>query len=141
GAVLLCVVMPGRAALPLTLRAESLWYFDAQRPDLVRLAPAAHPIGMWWGMDNLGRSILARTLFGGTISLAIGICAAALSVFLGVTVGLLAGFRGGWIDSVLMRIVDILYGLPYILLVILTKIAFEQPLTALLRYPQAANFI
>ena len=49
-------------------------------------------------------------------------------MFLGVTVGLVAGYRGGWIDSVLMRIVDILYGLPYILLVILFKIAFEQPL-------------
>jgi oligopeptide transport system permease protein len=108
---------------------------------MVRQPPSLTPDSSLWGTDNLGRSILARTLFGGTISLAIGICAAALSVFLGVTVGLLAGYRGGWVDSVLMRIVDILYGLPYILLVILTKIAFEQPLTALLRYPQAANFI
>jgi len=141
GGVLLLVLLACLVTLPLTLSANSLWYFDAQRPDLVRLAPAAKPIAMWWGMDNLGRSILARSLFGGTISLAIGICAAALSVFLGVTVGLLAGYRGGWVDSILMRIVDILYGLPYILLVILTKIAFEQPLTALLRYPQLANFV
>jgi oligopeptide transport system permease protein len=141
GGILLLVLLACLATLPLTLSAGSLWYFDAQRPDLVRLAPAAKPIALWWGTDNLGRSILARSLFGGTISLAIGICAAALSVFLGVTVGLLAGYRGGWVDSILMRIVDILYGLPYILLVILTKIAFEQPLTALLRYPQLANFV
>jgi oligopeptide transport system permease protein len=141
GGVLLVVLLGCLVTLPMTLNAESLWYFDAQRSDLVRLAPAAKPIAMWWGTDNLGRSILARSLFGGSISLAIGICAAALSVFLGVTVGLLAGYRGGWVDSVLMRVVDILYGLPYILLVILTKIAFEEPLTALLRYAQLANFV
>jgi oligopeptide transport system permease protein len=66
---------------------------------------------------------------GGTISLAVGAAAAAISVALGVAVGLLAGYRGGWIDSALMRFVDIMYGLPYVLLVILFKIAFEQPLT------------
>src|SRR5207248_5871536 len=64
-----------------------------------------------------------------------------LSVFLGVTVGLFAGYRGGWIDSVLMRIVDILYGLPYLLLVILFKIAFEEHLSNLINSPSAANFI
>jgi oligopeptide transport system permease protein len=107
----------------------------------VRLPPSGESMAMWWGTDNLGRSILARTLFGGTISLAVGFCAALLSVFLGVTVGLIAGYRGGWIDSVLMRSVDVLYGLPYILLVILLKIGFEQPLIAIFRYPGLANFI
>jgi ABC-type dipeptide/oligopeptide/nickel transport system permease subunit len=67
-------------------------------------------------------------LLGGTISLAVGAAAATISVILGTSVGLLAGYRGGWIDSALMRLVDILYGLPYILLVILFKIAFEAPL-------------
>src|SRR5437588_1255112 len=61
----------------------------------------------------------------------IGLAAAAISVALGVTIGLLAGYRGGWTDAFLMRTVDILYGLPYILLVILFKIALERPLTAL----------
>ena len=93
-----------------------------------------------FGTDTLGRSILARSLFGGAISLAIGVAAAALSVFLGVTVGLVSGYRGGWIDSLLMRIVDVLYGLPYILLIILLKIALEQPLAALLS-PKWANFV
>lgn len=68
---------------------------------------------------------------GGVISLSIGLAAAAISVALGVSVGLLAGYRGGWVDSLLMRIVDVLYGLPYILLVILFKIALERPLTKL----------
>ena len=83
----------------------------------------------WFGYDTLGRSVFARSLFGGTISLAVGLAAATISVVLGVTVGLFAGYRGGWVDSALMRFVDIMYGLPYILLVILFKIAFEQPLT------------
>jgi oligopeptide transport system permease protein len=84
--------------------------------------------------------VLARCLTGGAASLAIGIASATLSVFLGVTVGLLAGYRGGWLDSLLMRAVDILYGLPYILLVILLKIALEEPLAELFS-PQVGNFI
>jgi ABC-type dipeptide/oligopeptide/nickel transport system permease subunit len=83
----------------------------------------------WFGFDALGRSVLVRCLIGGTISLAVGAAAATISVVLGVAVGLLAGYRGGWTDALLMRSVDIMYGLPYILLVILFKIAFEQPLT------------
>jgi len=75
------------------------------------------------------------------ISLTIGCTAAAISVALGVTIGLIAGYRGGWIDAVLMRTVDVLYGLPYILLVILFKIAFEHPLGTLLRSPMAANLV
>jgi oligopeptide transport system permease protein len=141
GGILLLVVLACVATLPMTLNSESLWYFDAQRPDLVRMPPSSSTLALWWGTDNLGRSILARTLFGGTISLAIGLLAAMLSVFLGVTVGLISGYRGGWVDSLLMRSVDVLYGLPYILLVILLKIAFEQPLITLFRYPGFANFI
>jgi oligopeptide transport system permease protein len=60
---------------------------------------------------------------------------------LGVTVGLFAGYRGGWVDSVLMRIVDILYGLPYILLIILFKIALEQPLSHLFNSALTANLV
>jgi oligopeptide transport system permease protein len=84
--------------------------------------------------------MLSRCLLGGACSLAIGLIAAAISVFLGVTIGLLAGYRGGWLDALLMRSVDILYGLPYVLLVILLKIALERPLSALLG-GQAANFV
>jgi len=84
----------------------------------------------WFGFDKLGRSVLVRSLLGGTISLAIGLAAAAISVALGVTIGMIAGFQGGLVDSALMRIVDILYGLPYILLVILFKIGFEEPLAS-----------
>jgi|GEM_PF-257314 len=82
----------------------------------------------WFGTDKPGRSLLARCLLGGTVSLLVGASAAIISVILGVTVGLIAGYRGGWVDQVLMRFVDINYGLPYVLLVILFKVAFEGPL-------------
>jgi oligopeptide transport system permease protein len=84
----------------------------------------------WFGFDKIGRSVLVRTLLGGCISLAIGLAAAGISVVLGVSIGMIAGFQGGMVDSALMRIVDILYGLPYILLVVLFKIGFEEPLSA-----------
>ena len=84
----------------------------------------------WFGFDKIGRSVLVRTLLGGCISLAIGLAAAAISVVLGVSIGMIAGFRGGLVDSALMRTVDILYGLPYILLVVLFKIGFEEPLSS-----------
>lgn len=90
----------------------------------------------WFGYDPLGRSILARSLFGGTISLSVGLAAATIAVVLGVAVGLFAGYRGGWVDSALMRFVDIMYGLPYVLLVILFKIAFEPHLVTLFKKMQ-----
>src|SRR5205807_6277948 len=102
-----------------------------QNTDAPLRPPHLRPFEQLWGTDALGHSLLARCLLGGVISLAIGLAAAAISVTLGVTVGLLAGYRGGWTDALLMRTVDILYGLPYILLVILFKIALERPLTAL----------
>jgi ABC-type dipeptide/oligopeptide/nickel transport system permease subunit len=74
------------------------------------------------------------------ISLGVGVAAATISVIVGVTVGLIAGYRGGWIDALLMRSVDVLYGLPYILLVILFKIAFEGPLSRVFS-AQAANLV
>jgi ABC-type dipeptide/oligopeptide/nickel transport system permease subunit len=84
--------------------------------------------------------MLARCLLGGVISLGVGVAAATISVIVGVTVGLVAGYRGGWIDALLMRSVDVLYGLPYILLVILFKIAFEGPLSRVFS-AQAANLV
>jgi oligopeptide transport system permease protein len=140
--VLLCL-----ATLPWTTQDDGPLYYDLQNSALSRQPPAGN-VAAWFGFDTLGRSMLGRCLLGGTISLSIGVLAALLSVFLGVTVGLLAGYRGGWTDAILMRLVDILYGLPYILLVILFKIALEVPLTRLIRSisdtagaEQVANFI
>lgn len=75
------------------------------------------------GSDVLGRSLLTRLLTGGGISLAIGIAAAFLSVCIGTVYGMVAGYAGGRIDALMMRIVDVLYGLPYVLLVVLLAVA------------------
>lgn len=77
------------------------------------------------GSDHLGRSLLIRVLAGGGISLSIGLAAAALSVFIGTLYGSIAGYAGGRVDSLMMRIVDVLYGLPYILLVVLLAVAVD----------------
>ncbi len=75
------------------------------------------------GTDLLGRDLLVRCLAGGGISLGIGIAAALLSVILGTVYGSIAGYVGGRVDGVMMRIVDVLYGLPYVLLVVLLAVA------------------
>ena len=75
------------------------------------------------GTDQQGRSLFVRCLLGGAISLGVGICAALMAVFIGVTWGTTAGYLGGRIDSFMMRVVDVLYGLPYLLLVVLLSVA------------------
>jgi len=81
------------------------------------------PIRHLLGTDTLGRSVLYRCLTGGGISLLVGIAAAALSVVIGTAYGAVSGYAGGRIDAVMMRIVDVLYGLPYVLLVVLIAVA------------------
>jgi len=141
GGIILVIALASVLTLFFTLNESSALYYDRQNAELARVAPKAWPPQAWYGYDNLGRSIFARCLLGGTISMGVGTAAATISVVLGVIVGLIAGYRGGWIDSVLMRSVDVLYGLPYILLVILFKIAFERPLNELFGNAQAANLV
>jgi oligopeptide transport system permease protein len=124
GGILLAIVLVCLVTLPWTWKI-----YATQNGDLARKPPHRVAWGAF-GFDTLGRSILARCLMGGVISLAVGVAAAAIAVVLGVTVGLVAGYRGGWVDAVLMRSVDVLYGLPYVLLIILFKIAFEDKLAA-----------
>lgn len=128
GAILLLVFLCCVCTLPWTTRSGSAIYFDQQNAAAPLMPPALHPYDRIFGTDSLGHSLLGRCLIGGVISLSIGLAAAAISVALGLSVGLVAGYRGGWVDALLMRSVDVLYGLPYILLVILFKIAFETPL-------------
>ena len=77
------------------------------------------------GTDRLGRDFFARCLAGGGISLAIGFAAALIAVVIGTSYGAMAGWQGGRTDAVLMRLVDILFGLPYILLVVLLAVAVD----------------
>ena len=94
-----------------------------------RWGPAAHTGAAWFGYDEVGRSVLFRLVLGWLVSMGIGLGAAAISVTIGVLWGTAAALAGGRTDSLMMRMVDILYGLPYILLVILLKVGLERPLT------------
>lgn len=141
GGILLLVLALCLCTLPTTLNNDGALGFNHQAIEAARVAPATSELAMLFGSDDLGRSVLGRCLLGGAISLAIGVAAAAISIILGVSVGLLAGYRGGWLDALLMRSVDVLYGLPYILLIILFKVALERPLTNLFNSSQAANLV
>ena len=103
------------------LAAPQIAPWDPGRQMLVkRLRPPAwqarglreHPLGT----DHLGRDILSRILYGGRISLGVGLSAVTLSCLIGVTLGLLAGFHGGRTDAFIMRVVDVFLAIPYILL-------------------------
>ncbi len=93
-----------------------VWTIDPDELVALRLqAPSwAHPMGT----DELGRDVLARIIHGAQVSLQVGIISVTIAFVLGVSLGLLAGFFGGWLDSVLMRFVDLLFALPGLVLAI-----------------------
>lgn len=97
--------------------------FEAQ--DLA-LGPAGPSREHWLGTDTLGRDVLSRLLYGGSVSLQVGLIATVVSCVIGVVYGMIAGYVGGMRDSILMRIVDILYALPFTLFVILLTVVFGQ---------------
>ncbi|MCA1039530.1 ABC transporter permease [Bacillus infantis] len=80
----------------------------------------------WFGTDDLGRDVFARTWEGARISLFIGLAAALIDLFIGVLWGGIAGFKGGRTDEYMMRAADVLYGIPYLLLVILLMVVLGQ---------------
>ena len=98
--------------------------------DLIKSFPPSlqHPMGT----DEQGRDILARVLQGGRISLAVGVISTIVSLAVGVSYGAIAGYLGGKIDNVMMRIVDIIYAIPYILIVIVLLSVFGGPNTQVL---------
>ncbi|KAA5808088.1 ABC transporter permease [Thermoanaerobacterium thermosaccharolyticum] len=82
----------------------------------------------WFGTDYLGRDLFVRVWMGARVSLFIGVVIALLDTIIGVTYGGIAGYFGGQVDNIMMRIVDILYGIPYLILVILLMVVMGQGL-------------
>jgi oligopeptide transport system permease protein len=80
----------------------------------------------WLGTDYLGRDLLSRVLYGGRISILVGLVATFVALVIGVTYGAIAGFVGGKTDALMMRIVDILYALPFTVFVILLMVFFGR---------------
>ncbi len=88
---------------------------------------AIAPDGQYWfGTDVMGRDLFIRTLLGGQVSLMVGLLATLVSVLIGVLYGMIAGFYGGRVDAIMMRLVDVLYALPFLFLVILLLVFFGQ---------------
>ena len=85
----------------------------------------------WMGTDVLGRDLLTRILYGSRISLMVGFLATMVALFIGVIWGTVAGYAGGKIDTVMMRIVDAMYGVPFIILIILLMVIFGRNLVLL----------
>lgn len=86
----------------------------------------------WFGTDDLGRDVFVRVCEGGKISLTIGLAAALIDLCIGVIYGGIAGYRGGRTDEIMMRIVDILWGLPYLLTVILLMVIMPPGVTTII---------
>ncbi len=83
---------------------------------------AAH----WLGTDIFGRDMLTQIMYGGRISLAVGFIATAVALLIGITWGAIAGYAGGRVDAVMMRMVDIIYALPFMIFIVLLMVVFGR---------------
>jgi peptide/nickel transport system permease protein len=106
------------AMVIVSIFASSIAPYGENEIDLFNIT-AARSAAYWLGTDELGRDELSRLMYGGRISLAVGVASALLSTALGILVGALAGYYGGWIDAALMRFVDLMLAFPAIFLLLI----------------------
>ena len=116
--ILICMTL-------LAALAEWISPYSYETQDLA-LGAAPPSTAHWLGTDTLGRDLFTRLLYGGRVSLMVGFLATAVALVIGVSWGLIAGYLGGKVDIVMMRIVDILYALPFTIFIILLMVLFGQ---------------
>jgi len=119
------VILGALVLLVLVGPSLSDYRYDKPNWDQIAVPPSlagGHP----FGTDSLGRDLFSRTLMGGRMSLLVGIVSTLVSLIIGIAYGATAGFLGGRVDRVMMRIVDILYALPFMFLVILLMVLFGR---------------
>ena len=101
--------------------------YDYQETNL-SLGATPPSLEHWLGTDGFGRDLLTRIMYGGRISIAVGLIATFVALVIGVTWGAIAGYAGGRVDTVMMRLVDILYALPFMIFVVLLMVIFGRNL-------------
>lgn len=106
----------------------SPYSYETQDRDLGAVGPSAQH---WFGTDTLGRDLFTRILYGGRISLMVGFAATAVSLTIGVLYGAIAGFARGRTDAIMMRIVDILYTMPFTVIVIILTVYMGKSIVLL----------
>ncbi len=104
-------------------------------------SPPSVESGHWFGTDAVGRDILVRTLEGGRISLLVGLVATIVSLLIGVSYGAVAGYFGGPTDRMMMRVVDIIYALPFMFFVILLMVVFGRHILFIFLAIGAVNWL
>lgn len=104
---------------------------EATKTDVLHILEAPSK-GHWFGTDEIGRDYFARVVYGGRVSITVGILAMLMSTVLGVSIGMLAGFLGGVVDFILMRIVDVIQSIPWLILVTVVSIFFKKGLISII---------
>ena len=119
GAWFLILLLAAIIVWPVTLKIAGTHFAQLHNPDQLSDAQFAPPDAQhWFGTDVHGRDLFSRVLFGAQISLLVGVVGALVSLVIGVLWGAVAGYVGGRVDAVLMRIVDVLYSLPTVIFII-----------------------
>ena len=104
---------------------------NANKTDVLHMLESPSALH-WFGTDEIGRDYFARTLYGGRISLTVGVLAMLMSSIIGITVGMLSGFLGGIVDMILMRLVDVVQSIPWLVLVTVVSIFFKKGLFSII---------
>ena len=132
-AVASMVILALITVLALLAPLLSPYAYNAVNYDIIACAPGWWPAeaacrapGHIFGTDAVGRDLFVRVLFGARVSLAVGLVATLVSLIIGVLYGAIAGYVGGRLDGLMMRIVDVLYSLPFIFFVIILMVMFDR---------------